>query len=336
MRALKDDPQLLVCVCHFLFIEELFSLLLVCKQWKLMFSSLSSGWSNLSLASHKCCNSLIKKYSQWEKRDQIQSLSFEFCNRLTDEVLMKYLPFFVNVNALNLNGCPLLTDEMMKIVAKCNLYRLDLFWNPGLTHQSIAYLMAGSFCGNITHLNLSGVKYLTDESIMLVASSCPSVIHLDLTRLERISNASLAALAEHCKKLRVLLLYACNNFTDEGILAIARGCLHLESFDMTGSQKVTDAAITELALRCPKLSWLNMVWCLHLTDKCLFGLGKYAHELTFLSIHGNQLITVAGLAALNQCTKLETLDVNGCKLVSDRSFSAMKILIPSLQRLLAL
>jgi len=40
-------------------------------------------------------------------------------------------------------------------------------------------------------LNLSGVKHLTDASILLISQACPNLITLDLTRMGNLSDRSL-------------------------------------------------------------------------------------------------------------------------------------------------
>lgn len=310
-------------------------MLLVCHRWQSLLLSMPAGWANISLASNKKCGSLLLQYTKWPLRHQVKFLSLEFCNKLTNNML-EALSAFPNLTSLNLNGCSSITDDALKFVAKCNLEHLELFWNPALTHQGILHLTQGPYVQNLTHLNLSGVKYLTDEAISGLVAKLPRLHHLDLTRLERLRDPALVAISRHCPELRVLLLYACANFTDEGILAIAEGCSKLENLDLAGAQKVSDAALAAVAAKCPNLSWLNCVWCLKLTDDTLFALGAHCRRLAFLSVHGNQHVTPQGLARLRACGKLEALDINGCKLIPDRSLAFAQSLIPSLQKLIPL
>jgi len=246
MEKVFRSAEFLTPICSHLLTEDLFLMVCVCHQWKSVLLSMPAGWANVSLASNKKCGALLLRYSQWSHRHQVEYLSLEFCNKLTDDML-EVLSEFPNLRSLNLNGCSGITDRALKLVAHCKLSHLELFWNPTLSNQGMMYLAQGMETCVLTHsyllgphiqqlsfLNLSGVKYLTDEAITALVSRLPNLLHLDLTRLELLRDASLVAISQHCPNLRQLLLYACANFTDEGILALAQGCQRLESLDLAG------------------------------------------------------------------------------------------------------
>ena len=68
----------------------------------------------------------------------------------------------------------------MLVAQSPNLRQLCLYWNVHITDTPL-YKVA-SLCTQLTHLNLSVCKRITDEGLTAVASKCHELIDVDLTR----------------------------------------------------------------------------------------------------------------------------------------------------------
>jgi len=271
---------------------------------------------NLTLNSHGRCSAIVAAAASSNSASTFQRLILEFCNKLQDADL-RCLSKMPNLTHLNLNAARSLTDASMShVAAHCHkLTRLDLFWDVAFTDKAIHSIHSASFPPLLTHLNLSGLKHITDSPLAPLIRRCPQLTFLDLTRCESIGSESLKAIGESCHHLRTLLLYAAPQHTDEGFLAMAPGTPHLTHLDLTGIKGITDATMESLAQHCKKLEILQLMWATPLTDRTLEALGKAPMtNLTDLSIHGNVHMTESGMESLSKgCGNLLKLDVNGCK-----------------------
>jgi len=331
-----SEPKAVVWICDFLSHEDLFRLEGVSKQCQqILQDSSSSIYTNLDLAGKRGCNLLLKEFAADERfQTGVTRLSTEFCNRLTDDTL-KVLDKFHSLTSLNLNGCPLLTDDaVISAMTRCpNLTRLSLYWDPSLSDKSLQAIASSQCASKLVHLNLSGMRHATDVGMVAVAEACPNLTHLDMTRMETLRDDSLIAVAKNCPQLRYLNLYACAHFLDPGVVAIAQGCPLLEFVDLCGTHSVTDVSIQALASGCPRITSLNLTWVTKIGDASLEAIGEHLRALCFLSVHGNRRMSDEGVRHIAKgCPKLEVLDVNGTPISKD----LVREIMPELKELVAL
>lgn len=314
-----------------------------CRSWSNALHSLSNGYiMNLQLDGLHDATERLQLIADHHPKvsSSIQRISFEFCNQLQNFDLVP-LGNFPQLTHLNLNACRNLTDSAIEIVVeKCQkLVRLDLYWCVVLTDISINALATSTFAPLLTHLNLSGLKHITDESLAPLLRRCTSLTFLDLTRCEAMRDESLKAIGESCHSLRTLLLYATPRCTDVGFTALAPGIPLLTHIDLTGMKEITDASIESLAHHCRQLESLNLMWVTGLTDASLIAMGRaQLSRLIWLSIHGNVNVTVKGMEALVKgCQSIETIDVNGCKNIGEyRTRDGLQKALPKFKRMIFL
>lgn len=83
------------------------------------------------------------------------------------------------------------------------------------------------------------------------------------------------------------------------------------------STGVTDVGISAIAGGCPDLEILNTSYCTSITDKALISLSKCS-KLKTLEIRGCILVTSIGLAAIAMnCRQLTRLDIKKCYDIDD-------------------
>lgn len=269
------------------------------------------------------------------------SLVLEFCMEFTDEHMYLLSPFASSLTKLNLNGCNLLTDSGLQMLASfqkdLNLSWLSLYWVPKITDKGLLPLVP-KLGQRLEYLSLSGMKHITDESVKAIATLCPNITHLDLTRAEKLRDPALLALAGSCHKLSYLNLYACTSFHDKGIIAICQSCPDLSFLDICGSRFISNASLREMS-RLSKLESLNLTWCqFHIDNEGIsyFGEGGTPH-LKRLFIHGLFNLTDEAIEALSKgCPELEVLDINGIASIKDKSEETMKRLFPKFKELVQL
>lgn len=232
-----------------------------------------------------------------------------------------------------------LTDSAIEVVAEeCQkLQRLDLYWDVVLTDISITALSTAAFPPLLTHLNLSGLKHITDAALVPLLRRCTNLTHLDLTRCEGIRDEALRTVGQSCPRLRTLLLYATPAPTDAAFEAMAPGVPHLTHVDLTGMKFVTDKAIAALATHCKQIETLGLQWVTPLTDQSLVAMGEAPLAcLRNLSVHGNIHITQQGIEALAKgCPELRQLDINGAKNLGKyrNNFASLKQIFSKLEEL---
>lgn len=221
-------------------------------------------------------------------------------------------------------------------------------------------LSTATFAPQLTHVNFSGLKHISDKSFVPFIQRCTSLTFLDITRCEALGDASLKMIGVSCPLLRTLICYATPNFSDAGFEAAtnvtnsgaqtqtastasssAAGLSQLTYLDLTGMKLITDRTISALAKNCPKLRTLHLMWCTQITDGALKSIGQThpLHQLTFLSIHGNIHITDVGMELLSVgCPNIEILDVNGCKNIGKYRMNKNELqkIFPKLNKLILL
>ncbi len=255
--------------------EDLFAARITCRAWNNILYELTCGQSpklevRLQLAEKRACSLLLSRACGSTISSAIVGVNTQFCRNLRDHALL-CLVNFPNLTDLNLNGCHELTDNaLVNVFRQCpKISRLSLYWNPRLTDKGLSGIALAPCRQTLCHLNLSGVKHLTDSAIQLLASSCPNLSRLDLTRLGKLTDLSLVALAS-LDQLTYLNLYACTMFTDAGLDALAKGCPRLAFLDLCGCHTITDASVYSLSTYCPLLASLNLTWCGRITDEGCF------------------------------------------------------------------
>jgi F-box/leucine-rich repeat protein 2/20 len=335
LEGLISQPLLLKKLSQYLTVYDVVSNIVVSKAFRSCIAKMgSAAFENLLLDGRLDCGRQLQAIASNKTISRgVTKISCEFALRLTDDAL-KVLKLFSVLTSLNLNGCGSLTDTSLKYVAECsNLISLSLYWLPAFTNKGLAYITESDIAGQLTYLNLSGVKHLTDDAIARLARACPRLQFLDLTRLERIRDSALAAISR-CSHLTSLNLYACAHYGDKGIIDLTSGCKKLTFLDLCGAHSVSDSAIAAIAKNCAQISSLNLTWCVKLTDLSLEHMSASLKQLRTLSLHGIKQITTNGMKQLSQgCSLIETLDVNGLINV-DRQ--ALPTLFPKLKCLVSL
>jgi len=162
------------------------------------------------------------------------------------------------------------------------------------------------FCSELKKLNLSGntqLKYDTWGNL----NRLKYLLSLDLSHCTQLTNLDMRAIAMACPMLDDIVLEDCPNITDMGVM--------------------------EVIDRCRFLSRLNLDYT-PITNKTLVALSR-ASDLTHLSIKGNETVTERGIAALARtCPALKILNVQGCRLISEKTMAKFQRIRPLVEVIL--
>lgn len=148
---------------------------------------------------------------------------------------------------------------------------------------------------------------------------------LDVSSTE-VDNRGLAMLSKGLGQLECLDLGNCPQltFVGKGIQENLRSgsfCSMLV-LNLQGCRGVGDDGAVAVARAMPKLRHLNLSGCVRVTDASASAIGAGCTRLATLSVEGALGITDAGLGMLCNRTKLDMLNVTGCR-VSRKSLVAV-------------
>ena len=270
--------------------------------------------------------------------NSVQHLNVQFSTIEDNDLIVVIRRVEHTLHTLYLDGCHKVTDQtLVNILQQCphlKLHHLSLYWMPQLTDTAVYSIAASSYVSTLTSLSLSGLKYITDDSIAALVYSASSLTSLDLTRCQALTDSSLIAIGSNIgKRLRTLIIYACGKFTDDGITQLAKQCPNLHTVDLTGSHLITDKSIAALCKYINvNMHVLILQWCIKLHDVSLYAISKYCTYIRVLNIHGCNEMTDAGIHSLTPSLQwLRSIDVNGCASITLRTYNVLKQMFPRLE-----
>lgn len=104
---------------------------------------------------------------------------------------------------------------------------------------------------------------------------------------------------------------------------------------MCGCKNITDDSVISLCQAFPNLTYLSLTWCVSLNDKAITeGVAKYLNKLNLLSLYGLVRITDLSFNALLSTPNrysLETLDINGCREITQGDDKTVRELFPNVK-----
>jgi F-box/leucine-rich repeat protein 2/20 len=321
-----------------------------------------------------------------DRMNNVKVLTLNYCSKITDAGLTSVRTLFGKLQVLSLEGLTLISDEGLRPFAeKCkNLQTVNVNKCPNISHESLAEIarrnpflstlgmsdtrvgdeafslicaaMQEGGCGkNMTSMDISNCRELTDLGVNCMAEVCPSLTRLNMSGLCRVSDIGVRAVCANCWHLQYLnvsdiFLLRDDAFwfsaTYDGRRAANENMLvSLQTIIFTDCSNLTDRGIEGLAERCRKLDVLVLQGCDKVTDLSLRHIADSAictssstpmcdtiHTLNLSYCTG---ITGPGiLALLPVCACLEDLDLSGlASIVNDAFLLAFSKSCPTLQKL---
>ncbi|KYK57530.1 cyclic nucleotide-binding domain-containing protein [Drechmeria coniospora] len=172
-------------------------------------------------------------------------------------------------------------------------------------------------CPNLSRLNLSYCKHITDRSMAhLAAHASGRLQSLVLTRCTSISDAGFQSWAAYkFEKLTKLCLADCTYLSDNAIVALVNAAKGLTHLDLSFCCALSDTSTEVVALGLPKLRELRLAFCgSAVSDGSLESIALHLNELEGLSVRGCVRVTGKGVEnILRGCTRIQWLDVSQCR-----------------------
>ncbi|KAK3408543.1 hypothetical protein EUGRSUZ_J00763 [Eucalyptus grandis] len=188
------------------------------------------------------------------------------------------------------------------------------------------------------------VRNISDKLVTTIAESMPCLLELELEDRPwkdplphgDLTNVGIQSLGS-CDQLKSLSLSrnrqncqtSFKRVNDMGIFLLSEGCKGLESVQFSGFSKVSDAGFASLLHSCKNLKNFEVRNSQSLSDLAFHDLAEAPCSLTELRILSCNLITSETVKKLAFSSKLEVLDLSGCRSIADSSFysiSSLKML----------
>lgn len=224
---------------------------------------------------------------------------------------------------------------------------------------------------DLTVLNLSMCKKITDHSVEQICHFVPRLQRLDLGGCSSLSNASLTLIQHYLKQLLHLNLRSCRNLTDDGIARLCgqptsshlvvnhnqhklhplpagqeeeeyevdidveeEGLTRLEFLGLQDCQKLTDDSLKHVSQGLPNLRSINLSFCASFTEFGLKHLSTMASSLKEINLRSCDNVSDVGLRYLSEGgVALHVLDISFCDKISDQGLDFVSQGLPQIQSL---
>lgn len=195
------------------------------------------------------------------------------------------------VRDLNLRGCVQMPESWgqdgQNITDVCR--NLEYFSLEGcrIDKSSVHYFLLRN--PRLMHINLSGMKGLTNSALRIIAQNCPQLEHLNISWCQNVDSSGLIRVAQSCSRLKDLRAGEVKGFNDQALLLELFNRNTLERLFVDHCIDFNDEALqiliqgvdpeidplTERAVVSPRnFRHLDLSRCSQLTDKgvkCLAG-----------------------------------------------------------------
>ena len=202
------------------------------------------------------------------------------------------------------------------------------------------------YSSNLTHLEISHYRYLSDKKIKGIVCLFPNIVHLDLNFSTGFSDKTLNRIAESYPNLKYLNLQkneyvSCNMgiITGEGLYAIARSCHKLEYLNISHRTDICGQSICNVIRSCPRLQQLDLSF-IKLPDVTIEEIASSCLNLKYLNLKG--CYKISKLVSLNLNFHIENYvtppDLIGMTInhLTQNNVASKQILTQRLQSLLDL
>src|SRR2546423_2910537 len=244
-----------------------------------------------------------------------------------------------------------------KSIYSSNLTHLEITYYHSLSDNKIKSIIDS--CPNIIYLNFKSNTSFSDNALNLIAESYPNLRYLNLWDTRVITDKGLCAIAQSCYKLEYLDISYCREITEKSLYRIAGSCHELQEFHFAEARWITDKSISCILNSCPNLRNLDISHskgdikdasmliqrCLSIEylefagvmalwdDALIVAIIRASPNLRHLDISHNDISDEVTEALAHTCHKLEYLDLDCCKFVSEPLICNVICSCPKLQHL---
>lgn len=175
--------------------------------------------------------------------------------KLTDEGLESIPKYCMNLEHLALSLLSEITGftliPLFKDTSRAMKFRkLNLSFRR--LDQDFLHVVVTS-CHNLEMLDVSGLTFITDDILLLIAENCRSLTEIGLKGCRQVTDYGVRELVRCCN-FKSMVLAGIHNLTDSSIFALANTCHYLEEIYLNGCAQVSPTAVRYLTDCCiPRL-----------------------------------------------------------------------------------
>ncbi|KAJ3267451.1 hypothetical protein HK104_005875 [Borealophlyctis nickersoniae] len=234
---------------------------------------------------------------------KLKSFNVSHCKNINSVGMRLVAHGCPDLRELQISRCTTLDDEtLLHVATLSNLQHLNAsycnFTDTGFRH------LASNPPRTTTHLNLTGTaSSLTSETLTLIAATHPNLTTLELSGGRLLSDISLASLVATCPHLTQLDLEECTLITDATLLALAASpcAATLTTLCLSYCDNITDTGVTHLLEHCTQLAHIELDNCNRVTDAVLDYIARNRPEkLADLEVYDCRSMTCGGIRALQR------------------------------------
>jgi F-box/leucine-rich repeat protein 2/20 len=218
---------------------------------------------------------------------------------------------FENLIELDLSYCKNLTDDNLRALLEksSNLQKMKLSYMD-ITGE--AFASENISLENVTELDLSYCKNLTDDNLRLLLEESPNLQKMKLCSLN-ITGEAFASENIRLENVTELDLSYCKNLTDDNLRVLLEKSPNLQTLKLDGIG-ITGEAFVSDNIRFENLTELDLEGCKNLTDDNLRVLLEKSPNLQTLKLNYNYGITGAVFASENiRFENFIELDLSCCR-----------------------
>lgn len=126
--------------------------------------------------------------------------------------------------------------------------------------------------GNLTRLDITGCKDLTDNCFAMLIQACPRLASVYVGGCAKLTDDALESLRTRGQTLRSLVLAGNSNFTGPAVTKVMQASPGLLHLDLSRCYLLDAENLRKLSEYCPRLRYIGLAYCSNLTDDCMRGL----------------------------------------------------------------
>ncbi|RHY34943.1 hypothetical protein DYB32_000562 [Aphanomyces invadans] len=287
-------------------------------------------FSDLFREAYACVNELHPTY--WTRASNVSLLDLDA------------LPphFFMSGETKSLSMAGLLREEIAvfadiirRVIAEYPTHYgdglTDLKWVLDLeTDSVVVYFILWVRAGEDSRrIDLSGVRDVTAHDMDVISAANRSCLAFNLNECTNVTTKSMCTLSLRCGALESLNAGGISHLTDDVLIAISKTCPNLKALTMDRCPLITDDGVVALE-KCHDLREAVFSHCARITDDSLLSLATHPRlarlELAFCL----QLSDFVSLSNLPASVTLTSLDISGCRRLTDDGIMAIGTRCPKL------
>ncbi|RHY32340.1 hypothetical protein DYB32_002692 [Aphanomyces invadans] len=141
--------------------------------------------------------------------DSLEVVRLRWCSQVTDAGIMRLASSCLQLRALDLNNCGLVTDLSLAALRACP--RLERYTRLVVARRSLA---------TMSRLNVAWCVNITDSGVADLARGCRALQEATFTYCTQLTDAALGSLVQSCPRLKCLHLTGCTGITAAAIAAM--------------------------------------------------------------------------------------------------------------------